>query len=130
MTTPAISLAMVDEGTYQIQVVVTKTVSTGTVTATGSSQLVVADAALTAGAAVALSPHTGVALPTSTIVGTFTDANATAPATDFTATIDWGDGTAPTSGNHHTARRRGHGVQRERPAYLCQTGQLYHDGRR
>ena len=31
-------------------------------------------------------------------VAYFTDADPTAPVTDFTATIDWGDGTSPTSG--------------------------------
>jgi len=30
-------------------------------------------------------------------VGTFTDANLSAPASDFTATINWGDGTITTS---------------------------------
>ena len=98
VTTPAISLAALDEGTYQLQVVVTKTVNAVSVTATGSAQLVLADATLTAGAAVALSPHAGVALPASTVVGTFTDADATAPVSGFTATIDWGDGTTPRLG--------------------------------
>ena len=47
---------------------------------------------LTAGAASALTASTGVALPSTTVVGTFTDANPTAPISDFTATIDWADG--------------------------------------
>jgi hypothetical protein len=34
----------------------------------------------------------GTALPGTTLLGTFTDANASASAGDFTATIDWGDG--------------------------------------
>jgi hypothetical protein len=32
------------------------------------------------------------------VVATFTDENPGAPLSDFTATIDWGDGTAPTAG--------------------------------
>ena len=52
----------------------------------------IADAALTAGAATLLTPNTGVALPGSTVVGTFTDANTFATTADFTASIDWGDG--------------------------------------
>jgi hypothetical protein len=33
-----------------------------------------------------------VLLPATSIIGSFTDANTSAPAGDFTATIDWGDG--------------------------------------
>ena len=36
--------------------------------------------------------------PYSGPVATFTDANPYAPVSDFTATIDWGDGTPPTTG--------------------------------
>ena len=45
-----------------------------------------------------LTPNTGVALPASTVVGTFTDANTFATTADFTATIDWGDGSPPSTG--------------------------------
>ncbi len=61
--------------------------------ASGASLAVIADAPLTAGAPVALTPSTGVALPATTVVGTFTDANTAATIADFTAVIDWGDGT-------------------------------------
>jgi hypothetical protein len=36
--------------------------------------------------------------PVTAAVATFTDANPLGKATDFTATIDWGDGTTPTAG--------------------------------
>jgi hypothetical protein len=48
------------------------------------------------GTPVALTPNTGVALPATTVVGTFTDPITTTPASDFTAVINWGDG-SPTS---------------------------------
>ncbi len=84
-----------EEGTYSTTVTITKTASGSTAIALG--QAVIADAALTAGAPVALTPSTGAKL-TNTIVGTFTDANTGAAASDFTATIDWGDGTATSPG--------------------------------
>ncbi len=52
----------------------------------------VTDAALTAGPATLLATNTGIALPNSTVVGTFTDANTFATTADYTGTIDWGDG--------------------------------------
>jgi hypothetical protein len=93
---PAITLP--EEGTYQVAVTVTDTGSPTAFSATGASVAVIADGALTAGAAVALTPNTGVALPASTVVGSFTDANPAAPVTDFTAVIDWGDGSANSLG--------------------------------
>ena len=60
---------------------------------------VIADAALTAGTPVGLTPKTGVLLTGVTgIVGTFTDANPVSTVSDFTAVIDWGDGTPTTLG--------------------------------
>ena len=56
----------------------------------------IADAPLTAGTASALTPNTGVALPSSTVAGSFTDGNPTSTIADFSAVIDWGDG-SPTS---------------------------------
>ena len=55
----------------------------------------IADAPLTAGKAQSLSGVEGT--PISGIVATFTDANTGAAASDFSATVDWGDGSAPTS---------------------------------
>ena len=37
-------------------------------------------------------------LPFTTVVATFNDANPMAPTTDYTATIDWGDGTPNSQG--------------------------------
>jgi len=87
---PAITLPQ--EGPYQFVVSVTDSSSIGPFTSEGASLAVIADAPLTAGAPVALTPNTGVALPASTIVGTFTDANPGATPADFKAVIDWGDG--------------------------------------
>jgi hypothetical protein len=94
VNTPAFTLP--EEGTYQVTVAVSDSDTPSPLTVSGAAYAVIADAALTAGTAVALTPSTGVALPASTVVGTFTDANTAAPATDFTATIAWGDG-SPTS---------------------------------
>jgi hypothetical protein len=77
-----------DEGSYPITVTITKTTSGAT--AVASSQAVIADATLTAGAAVALTPHTGTIIGPA--VGSFTDADPIAPISDFTAIIYWGDG--------------------------------------
>ena len=63
-----------------------------------SGSSIVADAALTAGAATLLTPNTGIALPKTTVVGTFTDGNTFATTADFIATIDWGDGSPRTTG--------------------------------
>ena len=85
-----------EEGSYQITVTIT---DDGGSTTVAHASAVIADAALTAGAPVALSPGTGVLIaPPSNVVATFTDANPTAPVSDFTATIDWGDGTAISNG--------------------------------
>jgi PKD repeat protein len=51
----------------------------------------IADAALSGFGGFVSGTH-GVALPVTTQVGTLHDANASAPASEFTATIDWGDG--------------------------------------
>ena len=39
----------------------------------------------------------GTAVPDGTFVATFSDDNPAASASDFTATIDWGDGSPPPS---------------------------------
>jgi hypothetical protein len=86
-----------EEGNFNASVTVTDFAS-GTQSQT--FQVNVADADLTAGAPIALTAHTGVALPPATVVGMFTDANLGAPNTDgdFLATIDWGDGSPATTG--------------------------------
>jgi hypothetical protein len=78
-----------DEGTYTETVTVTFT--DGTAPFTESKTITVADAPLT---------QTGVTSPSTGTAGTainaptvtFTDGNPQAPLTDFTATINWGDG--------------------------------------
>ncbi len=84
-----------EEGTYAYTVTVTDVAGASTIVA-GSATI--ADARLTAGPATLLTPNTGVALPSSTVVATFTDANTFATTADFTATIDWGDGTPASTG--------------------------------
>ncbi|MHB8689962.1 MAG: hypothetical protein ACYDHH_01825 [Solirubrobacteraceae bacterium] len=57
----------------------------------GSFDVPVSDAGLTAASSVTLQATGG--MPFTGTVGAFTDANTGAPAGDFTATINWGDGT-------------------------------------
>jgi len=84
-----------EEGSFSGTVTVTgPNCPGGSVTDTLSAS--VADAALTAGPngavnATATQPFNGT-------VATFTDANPGAPASDFTATINWGDGTSSSPG--------------------------------
>jgi hypothetical protein len=76
-----------DEGPYSITVAVN---DAGTSTATDSGATTVADAPLTAGTVNASGGIEGV-VPTS-LSATFTDANLNAPTSDFSGTINWGDG--------------------------------------
>jgi PKD repeat protein len=87
-----------DEGTYAYTVTV---LSAGGSTTTISGSAIIADAPLTAVATAPIFttessvypvPEFGAPIFTG-IVGEFTDANPKAPLSDFTATIDWGDGT-------------------------------------
>jgi hypothetical protein len=83
------SHAYADEGTYTITTTLADD-APGSATATANTTATIADAALTP------SPTTSAessGVPFSDTVATFTDANTLADATDFTATIDWGDGT-------------------------------------
>src|SRR5439155_336350 len=84
----------VEEGSYTITISITdKGGSTKSATATAT----VADAALTATGGFTVSATEGADSGSQT-VATFTDANPAAPLSDFSATIDWGDGTATTAG--------------------------------
>ena len=83
-----------EEGSYQISIAVT---DDGGATTVAHASAVIADAPLTAGAPVALTPNTGVLL-NNVVVAKFTDANPTSTVDDFTAIIDWGDGTPTTLG--------------------------------
>jgi uncharacterized repeat protein (TIGR01451 family) len=79
-----------DEGPFSVKVVLTDNApSTASATAMASAAVAEADS-LTAGATT-FSATEGSAF--SGTVATFTDTNPSAPAGDFTATIDWGDGT-------------------------------------
>jgi hypothetical protein len=77
-----------DEGTYAVSVQI-QDVGGAAITATGSA--LIGDAALSA-QGTSISATEGAAF--SGAVATFTDANASAPASDFTVTITWGDGSS------------------------------------
>jgi hypothetical protein len=105
---PAITLP--EEGVYQVAVTVTDSSGTTPITVTGASTATIADAPLTASATqptVSQDEPTSFPLPVfappaitpaSGPIATFTDANPTAPVSDFTAVIDWGDGTPTSAG--------------------------------
>jgi hypothetical protein len=82
-----------EEGVYTVKVTVTD-IDTPSNTATATTTATVADAPLTAACAAA---------PTSPLTfsgrtATFTDADPNGVVTDYTATIDWGDGTPVSAG--------------------------------
>lgn len=98
-----------EEGTYPITVTVTNQGESGNTTVgsvpfhvtslagsptalspRGSADVV--DAPLTPGPPLSITATEGVALASGTVVATFTDTNPTAPLSDFSAMIDWGDG--------------------------------------
>ena len=112
-----------EEGKDPISVTIT---DVGGSTATATSTATVADAALTA-TALPISATEGA--PITATVATFTDANPNAAVGDFTATINWGDGTTSTGTITETERcllGRWH-------AHLCGGGQgrdQRHDHRR
>ncbi len=85
------SHAYADEGSYPVSVSVT---DDGGSTAGGNGTALVSDASLTAGS-LSLSGATEGAGATNASF-TFTDANTSAPASDFAATITWGDGVTST----------------------------------
>jgi len=84
-----------EEGTYAYKITVTASDGAATIV---SGSAVIADAALVAGAATFLTPSTGVAIPRSTVVATFDDANTFATTSDFTGVVDWGDGSPQSTG--------------------------------
>ena len=79
---------------YQITVTVTDNPNSVMGTATDNAQ--VADAPLTPGT-VALSPGGVEGVTPTTLSAAFTDANLGAPTSDFSGTINWGDGTGLTT---------------------------------
>jgi microcystin-dependent protein len=86
-TVSGLSHVYAEEGTDNINVVIN---DAGGSTTTAIGAATVTDAPLTAAGAT-LSGTEGAALAAT--VATFTDANPNAPLSDFTATINWGDGT-------------------------------------
>ena len=83
-----------EEGTYTLSISATTIGATGPTTE--SYKLTVADAPLTA-TGVNVSATEGI-ITGPVEVASFTDANPNAPLSDFTATINWGDGTTATAG--------------------------------
>ena len=87
-----------DEGKYTVSVTIT---DVGGNTASTTSNANIADAALTA-SGTTVSGTEGLAI-SGAKVATFTDANPNAAASDFTATINWGDGRARRAPSSHRA---------------------------
>jgi hypothetical protein len=81
-----------EEGSFTLKTTIVDD-GTGTAKATPTATVTVADATLTA-AGVTVTPTEGVSF--NGVVATFTDANSNATASDFTATITWGDGATST----------------------------------
>jgi hypothetical protein len=81
------SHAYADEDTYALKVTITDSSDNATTSVTGTA--FVTDAALTAGSGSTLSAVQGNLF--SGTLASFTDAFATAPASDFTAEVNWGD---------------------------------------
>ena len=84
-----------DEGSDPLSVTITRASDHATATATGN--VVVGEHDQLSGTGTALSSNTNQAL-TNVTVATFTDTDLVSPSSDFTATINWGDGTATTGG--------------------------------
>jgi hypothetical protein len=83
-----------DEGNYTVKVTLTHD-QLSAVTAIGSA--VVSDAALQAAGSAGFTVQQGIAFNRQ--LATFTDGNPAAPLGDFTATVNWGDGSTPTTGS-------------------------------
>ena len=82
-----------EEGNYTLTSTIVRASDNTTITATGD--VAVNEHDVLAGQGTTLTVASGQPLTNAT-VATFTDSDTTAPASDFTATIDWGDGTATT----------------------------------
>jgi hypothetical protein len=89
------SHSYLEEGTYAPLVTLSDE-APGNATATASSTMIVADAALSA-KGTSIAAIEGQAF-TGMVVASFTDADPLGTATDYTATIDWGDGTSADTG--------------------------------
>jgi hypothetical protein len=86
-----------EEGHYTITLSVISIANpSAPITASAASAATIADAPLTAVPSPVINPTEGV--PFFGQVASFTDANPKAPTSDFTATVDWGDGSPTTTG--------------------------------
>lgn len=86
-----------EEGTYPVRATV-QDLDTATVHTTAASSAVVADAPLTVTSTPAQASVEGAPTTAGALVATFTDADPGGTLSDYSATIDWGDGTAPSIG--------------------------------
>lgn len=86
-----------EEGSYAVTVTTTDT-DTPTLHAVASSRANVSDAALTVTAQPQLNTTEGAPSSAGTTVARFTDADPAGTVSDYSATIDWGDGTSTSSG--------------------------------
>ncbi len=82
--------AYADEGTFTVRATLTDD-APGTATASATGTLIAGESDILAGTASTITPTEGSSF--SGTVATFTDTNTSNVASDFTATIDWGDGT-------------------------------------
>lgn len=91
-----------EEGTYPVRASV-QDLDTANVHSTADSSAVVADAPLTVTGSPTLTSIEGAPTTAHTLVATFTDADPAGTVGDYTASIDWGDNTAPSTGTVTTA---------------------------
>jgi hypothetical protein len=82
------SILYTTPGTYPVTVMVNDTLGDST---TINSQAIATSPVLTPVGAL-VTATAGIALPASTVVGSFFDSNTSTPAANFTAMISWGDG--------------------------------------
>ena len=96
-----------EEGNDTIAVKVTETVNSN-LTGTGSDTESIADAPLTPGTVTVTGGVEDVTA--AALTATFTDADAAAPASDFSGTINWGDGSPATSFTSSDVTANGNGA--------------------
>jgi hypothetical protein len=90
-----LDLGVFPDGTSSVQTFAPGAGAAPIARAAAANMIVVADAPLTA-VTTAIHPIEGI--PFTSTVATFTDANPSGTVSDFTATIDWGDGSPPSPG--------------------------------
>ena len=85
------SYTYAEEGSYPVTVHINSTDGSGSATATNTT-VTVSDATLTANAVANPLVATEGTSTGNQVLATFSDANPTAPISDFSGTINWGDG--------------------------------------